>query len=133
MNIYKNDEKKMDALPAKIQELFRIVAELENDFPERHFTLDGHLVGSIGEVMAEYHYGIVLDKASEKTHDGTVGDRRVQIKLTQRDNILISSKPEYLIVLYLTGSGKIYEVYNGPGAKPWDTARKQADENRLGN
>ena len=33
------------------------VAELEAEFPGRHFTLDGHLVGSIGEVMAAYYYG----------------------------------------------------------------------------
>ena len=28
------------------------------DLPCRHFTLDGHLFGSIGEVMAGYYYGI---------------------------------------------------------------------------
>ena len=51
---------KMDLIQLKVQELVHIVSELETAFPERHFTLDGHLVGSIGEVMAAYYYGIDL-------------------------------------------------------------------------
>ncbi len=42
---------KMDGIRYKVQQLIQIVTDLENDFPSRHFTLDGHLVGSIGEVM----------------------------------------------------------------------------------
>lgn len=38
----------------KISELLRIIGDLEESFPGRHFTLDGHLVGSIGEIMAAY-------------------------------------------------------------------------------
>lgn len=33
--------------------MISIVGELEADFPGRHFTLDGHPAGSIGEVMAK--------------------------------------------------------------------------------
>ena len=44
----------------KILELLKIVGELEETFEGRVFTLDGHLVGSIGEVMAAYYYGIEL-------------------------------------------------------------------------
>jgi hypothetical protein len=29
-------------------------------FPGGHFTPDGHMVGSIGEAIAAYHYGIDL-------------------------------------------------------------------------
>ena len=105
----------------KVQQLIRIVAELEKDFPGRHFTLDGHLVGSIGEVMAEYYYGIKLCKASQEIYDGEVDDKKIQIKITQRDTILISHKPEYLIALYLSRSGEIYEIYNGPGDVPWES------------
>ena len=35
-----------------VPELFRVIAELEAAAPGRHFTPDGHLVGSIGEVIA---------------------------------------------------------------------------------
>lgn len=124
-----NNRNKIDAAKEKVLELNRIVAELETDFPGRHFTLDGHLIGSIGEVMAEYYYGIDLSRPSTKTHDGKVDVREVQIKMTQQDNVLISSKPEFLLVLYLTKTGAIYEVYNGPGELPWETARIDNNHN----
>ena len=38
-------------LSEKIKELYRITAELERRYPGRKFTIDGHLVGSIGEVI----------------------------------------------------------------------------------
>jgi len=112
-------------LKDRILQLLAIVAEIENEFPERHFTLDGHLVGSIGEVMAAYHYGVQLYTASKAVHDGEIDGRKVQIKITQQDNIVINAEPKYLLVLYLSKKGKVYEVYNGPGGKPWETASKR--------
>ena len=53
-------QEKMDSIPEKVRQMVKIVSELETDFPGRHFTLDGHLVGSIGEVAAAYYYGIKL-------------------------------------------------------------------------
>lgn len=120
---------KMDLVKRKVQKLIEIVAELETEFPGRHFTLDGHLVGSIGEVMAAYYYGIELYAASTEIHDGEVDGRKVQIKISQQDNIVINHEPDYLIVLYLNKSGSIYEVYNGKGAKPWEIASKKDNHN----
>ena len=94
-------QEKMDSIPEKVRQMVKIVSELETDFPGRHFTLDGHLVGSIGEVAAAYYYGIKLYPPSAKTHDGEIGGRKVQIKTTQRASVLIKYEPEYLIVLYL--------------------------------
>lgn len=119
----------MENVKAQVQKLIEIVKELENDFPGRHFTLDGHLVGSIGEVMAAYYYGIELYKASVKGYDGDVDGRRVQIKITQQDNIVIPHEPDYLIVMYLRKDGDIFEVYNGPGKIAWDTASKKDSHN----
>lgn len=100
----------------KLRDLFLIVNELENMFPDRRFTLDGHLLGSIGEVLAEYYYGITLLPNSTKTHDGEVNGRHVQIKITQGKSVDINDIPEYLLVLFLQkAEGKVYEVYNGPG------------------
>jgi len=45
-------EKDMELVQIKIQELYSIVNELEDTFSGRKFTLDGHLVGSIGEVLS---------------------------------------------------------------------------------
>ncbi len=39
-------------IPSLVQELYSIVDRLEELFPGRRFTPDGHLVGSIGEVLA---------------------------------------------------------------------------------
>lgn len=108
----------------KIVELLHIVGDLEDSFPGRHFTLDGHLVGSIGEIMAAYYYGIELYEASAPTHDGKLTDgREVQIKITQQDRVVINEEPDYLIVLYLNReTGEIKEIYNGKGHIPWETA-----------
>ncbi len=114
----------IEAAMGHVRTLLDQVNALEAMFPSRHFTLDGHLVGSVGEVAAAYHYGIILFPPSTECHDGFVGGRKVQIKITQTENALIGEEPEYLIVLYLAWTGKIYEVYNGPGVIPWETAGK---------
>lgn len=129
MDTIEYNSDKMDLVHNKIQQLFDIVSELEEGFPGRYFTLDGHLLGSIGEVLSVYYYGIQLFKASEETHDGIVDGKKVQIKITQQDNIMISSEPEYLIVLYLTKDGKTYEVYNGPAKEPWENIRNKDSHN----
>ena len=36
---------------------------------------------------------------------------------------------DYLIVLYLNRNGNIYEVYNGPGKLPWESASKRDSHN----
>ena len=120
---------KMDGIRDKVQQLIKIVKELEKDFPGRHFTLDGHLVGSIGEVMASYYYGIELYKASAVAHDGEIDGKKVQIKITQQEDIVINHEPEYLIALYLNKDGSVYEIYNGPGKAPWDSSSKRDSHN----
>ena len=109
-------------VPEKVKELITVVNELEEAFPGRHFTLDGHLVGSIGEVLASYYYGVDLYTASEAIHDGKVNGREVQIKITQHERVIIAEEPDYLIVLYLTNQGDAYEIYNGRGDGVWDSA-----------
>lgn len=107
----------------RIREMFRISSELEESFPGRKFTLDGHLIGSIGEVLAAYHYGLELLPASAQRHDATAQDgRMVQIKATQGSgHVALRSEPEHLIVLLLhSESGEAQEVYNGPGALVWE-------------
>ena len=79
-------------LSQKIRELYRITKELEEQFPGRKFTPDGHLVGSIGEVLAAGYYGLALLPNSSETHDAIDTDgRRIQIKATQIKRIAISS------------------------------------------
>ena len=78
-------------IPSIVRELYELVEQLESLFPGRRFTLDGHLVGSLGEVLAAHRYGLNLLTASAQTHDAVApDDRRVQIKATQRKAISIS-------------------------------------------
>lgn len=111
-------------LTETIRELYGIVKKLETAHPGRHFTLDGHLVGSLGEVYAAERYGLKLARASEKTHDGTAPDGRlVQIKATQRKSIGIGSEPNYLIALLISQEGEFEEIYNGPGNLVWNQVK----------
>ena len=119
-----SDSKGID-LATTIRKLYRIVKELEDAYPGRHFTPDGHLVGSLGEVYAAERYGLELFEASCPVHDAKAPDGRlVQIKATQGDRIAISECPDFLIVLHITKNGDFEEIYNGPGKPVWDMRGK---------
>lgn len=115
----------VEQVPAIVRELYETVARLEAIFPGRRFTLDGHLVGSVGEVLAADRYELDLLEASAPIHDATASDgRQVQIKATQRSSIGLRAEPDYLVVLQLRHDGDAEEVYSGPGALPWKQAGK---------
>ena len=112
-------------LSDKIKQLYKITNELEQTYPGRKFTVDGHLVGSIGEVIVAEHYGLSLLPNSTKTHDAVSKEgKQVQIKATQVKGIAISSEPDYLIVIRIFPDGSWEEIYNGPGKAAWDNAGK---------
>ena len=117
-----------EKLAETIRRLYDIVGELEREYSDkhRHFTLDGHLIGSIGEVYAAETYGIKLFTSSTPTHDGTAPDGKlVQVKATQRMYVGIGDEPDYLIVLKIDEQGRIKEVYNGPGNLVWKLFAKR--------
>ncbi len=117
--------KHIEQVPIKVREIYSIVSELETMF-DRHFTPDGHMVGSIGEVLASYHYDLMLYKESTETHDAiSKSGIEVQIKATQSNKIGISSEPQHLIVLALNKDGSNSEIYNGPGLLAWSNAGKR--------
>ena len=113
------DLEQVEQLKKYIFEIHKNI-EIMNSKYERHFTMDGHLLGSAGEVFASFYYGIKLYDASHKIHDGEKDNKRIQIKITQRNRVEVKGFPDYLIVLkidYLNDGVKLYEVYNGPGDK----------------
>jgi hypothetical protein len=116
--------------PELIADLYKVVAALEAMFPGRHFTPDGHLVGSIGEALASHHYGVELFSASAQGHDGRANGRLVQVKATQGTRVALSSEPEHLLVLRLHKNGTFTEEYNGPGQPVWASVSHKA---RPGN
>jgi hypothetical protein len=105
--------------PELIQELYRIVVELENMFPGRPFTPDGHMVGSLAECFAEYYYGLELYACSYPGHDAHTDDCNVEIKATQGKSVSLRSGPEKLLFFQLLRDGSFEEIYNGPGAPVW--------------
>lgn len=115
----------MTDLQAKICELYALTAELEAMYPGRHFTPDGHMVGSIGEVIAAEEYGLELFEASHPVHDALSPDGRlVQVKATQGRSVALNDEPDYLIVLRILRDGNFEEAYNGRGKPVWDACGK---------
>jgi hypothetical protein len=74
-------------LPLPVTDLYRAVAKLEALYPSRKFTLDGHLVGSIGEVVAPEALGLTLHPISYRGHDAYDANGDVQIKMTAGKNV----------------------------------------------
>lgn len=105
--------------PELIKDLYRLVGELEAMFPGRHFTPDGHMVGSMGECLAAYYYDLELLPASSEGRDALACGRNVEIKATQGDSIGLRSCPQHLLVLKLDRQGGFNEIYNGPGNPVW--------------
>lgn len=106
--------------------LYGIVDRLEALFPGRKFTPDGHLMGSIGEVLAARMFGLKLLPASAPNHDAEADDgRQVQIKFTQgARGVALRAEPQHLLVLRLIPDRSLEVVYNGKGASPWSQSGK---------
>lgn len=112
-----------DQVARYLDDLYTASDGLEQMFPGRKFTLDGHLVGSIGEVVAAYIFDLDLNPASTLGHDARSQDgRNVEIKLTQGRGVAIRHEPEHLIVLHRPKGGPMRIVYNGPGGPVWAAA-----------
>jgi hypothetical protein len=108
-----------------LDDLYTASDGLERMFPGRKFTLDGHLVGSIGEVAAAYMFDLDLNPASTLGHDArTRNGRDVEIKLTQGSSVAIRHEPEHLIVLHRPKGQRMRVVFNGPGSIAWNAAGK---------
>jgi hypothetical protein len=94
---------------------------LEALFPGRTFTPDGHLVGSIGEVVAAHMFGLELQPASTLGHDAKAPDgRRVEIKFTQSGQVAFRHRPDHALVLARPHGDRIEVVFHGPGTMAWD-------------
>jgi len=96
--------------------IFQGIARLREAFPNRAFTIDGRLVGDIGEVIAALEYDVELDNVSRPDHDACTRDGRlVQIKTTFKDSLTFKTCPDYDLGFKLYADGRHEEVFNGPG------------------
>ena len=109
---------KRKAISESLGLIFRGIEGLRKAFEERQITIDGRLVGDIGEVIAALEYDIVLDETSQPGYDGTTSDgRRVQIKATFKDQLTFKTIPDYYLGFKLNADGTYEEIYNGPGKR----------------
>ena len=113
-------------LPKAVATIYRAVAELEAAYPGRKFTPDGHLVGSIGEVIAAEVFGLTLYPNSHPIHDAFDHAGDVQIKMTGGNRIAISANCQRLVVLRIVSPAEAEIVYDGPGDPVWQAAGKLA-------
>ncbi|HAS3638439.1 TPA: hypothetical protein I6187_003416 [Vibrio cholerae] len=104
-----------------VKDLYKIVSELETMFPGRHFTPDGHMVGSLGECLVADAYGLELQAASNKGFDAISSSGvKVEIKATQSTRVAFRSCPEHVIVIKILPDGTFDEYYNGCGSRIWE-------------
>jgi len=110
-------------LPEPVAKIYEAVEELQKLYPGRKFTPDGHLVGSIGEVVAEKALGLTLYSMSEPGHDAIdAAGRLVQIKMTAGKSIAMYADCDRLVVLRVVSPHEAEIVYDGDGAPAWAAA-----------
>ena len=87
----------------------------------RNFTLDGRLVGDIGEMLAAQYLELDLNEKPRRGYHGTTRingkSYRVQVKCRKATNVINFSRvPQLLIVIMFSGNWSKWEIiYNGPG------------------
>lgn len=110
-----------DKFRALVKQLYATVNELEAMFPGRHFTPDGHMVGSLGECLVADAYNLELKTASNKGSDAvTETGLEVEIKATQSNSVAFRSQPQHTIIIKILRDGTFEEIYNGPGCLVWE-------------
>lgn len=107
----------------ELHDLFDAVSRLKKKYGNKHgktFTLDGKLVGDIGEVLVAEHYNITLYKDNKHHVDGYVNgdeEKEVQIKASFKNNFYFPKNPDnvppYFIAIKIKKDGSFDEIYNG--------------------
>jgi hypothetical protein len=114
-------------LPKPVAKIYEAVAELETAYPGRPFTPDGHLLGSIGEVVARETFGFELYPPSNRGHDAKCATRgNVEVKITARKHVAFRRECNHLIVLKIVSPSQAEIVYDGPATGIWANAGKTA-------
>jgi len=108
-----------------LQDLYKTRNHLKSLFKNWSFTLDGKLIGDIGEAIACYHFDLEPLKTGEKTHDAITKSKHVkyvQIKTTQKNTVGLGNEKrdfEHLLVIKINEDGNYSLVFNGPGEIVW--------------
>ena len=111
-----------------IKDMLQIVEKLQETYPKKKFTLDGRLVGDLGEILVEEDYDLELYEGLEKHYDAETPDgRRVQIKTTMKESLTfpVDHIPNYYIGIKVRSDGTYNEIFNGPGATAWEAVKNR--------
>ena len=109
----------LNAINAQTAHLTAAAAKLS---VTRNFTLDGRLVGDIGEMLAAQYLELILDGSQRKGHDAIASidgkDYDVQIKCRKAsERMEFTSVPVLLVVIVFNEDWTKWEiVYNGDGS-----------------
>ena len=104
----------------EIQQLLDITSSLKKEFQGKlNFSLDGRLVGDIGEALVSEMFDIELYGKNNHNYDGfhRSTKKQVQIKASMAYNF---SYPfdidlEHFIAVHIEPDGTLEVLYNGPG------------------
>lgn len=108
----------------EIKQLLAITQKLKDKYIHlnKNFSLDGKLVGDIGEVLAAEKYGLELLPENTIIHDSVeiATGRMVQIKASFKYYSYFPFKddkvPDYFLSIQIHEDGQIEELFNGPGS-----------------
>ena len=108
----------------EIKELLAITKKLKDKYIHlnKQFSLDGKLVGDIGEVLVAEKYGIELYDENTAVYDGfeIATGRKVQIKASFKNYSYFpygeNKLPDFFLSVNILENGELEELYNGPGS-----------------
>ena len=103
-----------------LKSIFQAIQDLKNLKESRHFTIDGRLVGDIGEIIAELDYTLKLTENMQPLYDAVsdADGRQIQIKATFKNTLgfmkAYADNDVHYLGLKLYPDGSYEEVFNGP-------------------
>jgi len=100
-----------------LRQIFSGIKQLKEALPSKEFTIDGRLVGDIGEAIVQRDYDITLYEGLAKDYDGeTSCGKKVQIKATFKESLTFKKVSDYYLGIKIHEDGSYEEIFNGPGS-----------------
>jgi len=99
-----------------LDKIFSGIKQLKDALPSKKFTIDGRLVGDIGEAIVQRDYDLTLYDGLAKDYDGeTPCGKKVQIKATFKHSLTFKKVSDYYLGIKIYEDGTYEEIFNGPG------------------
>ncbi|MBL4595711.1 MAG: hypothetical protein JKX99_03930 [Robiginitomaculum sp.] len=105
-----------EVIKDSLQKIFSGIKQLKEALPTKEFTIDGRLVGDIGEAIVQRDYDLTLYEGLAKDYDGeTPCGKKVQIKATFKESLTFKKVSDYYLGIKINEDGTYEEIFNGPG------------------